>query len=177
MFKLSSLAKSFGRHKFRSLTLSLAASAVALVSGCGLSDADTQDESDGVPTFQGKTAEEIASEAKAKDGDGKASTNLTSKWIPCGSVADFPTWSFWGYTTAEAVNSTPGTRIRLAYQSGLSGTSIIDLTDFARWGGRWAGFDLHLTYLGYFDSAGYYFNCLQYAPPPDAAPHLVVQTY
>jgi hypothetical protein len=178
MSKLSSLSKSLISHTLRSLALPLAASAAILAGGCGsLSDTDAPDENGDIPTFQGKTAEEIASETDAGDGYGKASSNLVSKWIACGSVADFPTWTFWGYTTAEATNFSPGSRIRLSYQSGLGATQIIVFWNFARWGGNWWGLPLYVTYLGYYDSAGYYHSCNQYTPPPADAPNLIVQTY
>lgn len=144
--------------------------------GCALSEEDAMGAESDVPTFQGQTAEEIAAKAE-NDGGEKGTAELVSEWIPCGKVQGFPTWTFWGYTTAEAVNHTPGTTIRLSYQAGAGATEIVEVANFASWGARWWGMTLWVTYLGYYDSQGYYRNCIQSAPSPAEAPQLVVQTY
>jgi hypothetical protein len=131
------------------------------------------------PTFLGKTAAQRASAEAVPGHDDveKTGQELVSQWIPCGQARAFPTWSFWGWTTAEAVNFAPNTRVRLAYQAGAGGTQYIEVSNFAQWGGRWAGFSLWVTYLGWYDSSGFYRSCIQDAPPPADAPTLFVQTY
>jgi hypothetical protein len=107
----------------------------------------------------------------------RSTRELVSKSITCGNYEEFPTWSFWGWTTVEAVNHSPGTRVRLGYQSGTSATEEIEVENFAKWGGRWAGFTLYVTYLGFTGTDGVYRNCIQNAPPPADAPTMIVQTY
>src|SRR5262245_28789867 len=111
MHTLCPHSKSLDSGKLRKLALSMLAS-MTVLAGCGVISDEEAGPETRVPTFDGKTAEEIANEPwdGGDGGGGKGSTNLEAKWIPCGEVRDFPTWTFWGYTTVEAANHTPNTR-------------------------------------------------------------------
>ncbi len=52
---------------------------------------------------------------------GSAAQPLASRVLTCGHAEGFPTWSWWGYTTAQFTNQTGnGTRAHVMYQAGAA---------------------------------------------------------
>ena len=76
-------------------------------------------------------------------------------------------------TTAQFNNlGHDGTTIHVVYQAGLSGVTELDVATFVSVQGRWAGFGLGVTYVGWTDAGGIRRSCLE-----PGAPLLSVQTF
>lgn len=89
----------------------------------------------------------------------ESSQELVIKDLRCGQVEGFPTWSFWGETTLQLVNydASGATTLDVTYQAGAGATvsaSVGNQPTIVK--GRWGGFTLYVTYLGYSDSSGYH---------------------
>lgn len=108
---------------------------------------------------------------------GETDDALVQKTVHCGRVEGFPTWTWWGWTTAEFQNvSGGGTTANLVYSAGAGGSISVPLVDRHVTGGRWGGLTLWVTYLGWTDAAGVYRSCFSDGPNP-GAPVVNVQTY
>jgi len=129
----------------------------------------------------GGPIEEMPAPAQGEASDGitldTQQQALESADIQCGHTRAFPTWFAWGYTTADLTNSdrSGNTTLRVMYQAGTGANTYIDVKTFAQIGGRWGGFPLNVTVLGYYNANGYQ-ACLSNTTNL-GAPYLRVQTY
>ncbi|WP_426755688.1 hypothetical protein [Myxococcus sp. Y35] len=150
------------------LPVSLTLAMVGLV-GCG-------PEMEGMPEEGAPTEHEVG--AGVADDASLGTTEqaiLGSADIACGREASFPTWSFWGETTLDMTNLNPGTVIKARYQAGVSGGIDVDVDSFRQVKGRFGGFAVTVTVLGYTQN-GVYTGCLHNTENP-GSPTLRVQAY